>query len=82
MADFGENADRTSAGPDVVPPPVQVTGELEYRLRQQALLAELGRRALAADNLDQLLREAARLVALGLETSCCKILSTCRIRAR
>jgi signal transduction histidine kinase len=74
MADLGKNADRASAAPDVLPPQVQATGELEYRLRQQALLAELGRRALAADNLDQLLQEAARLVALGLETSFCKIL--------
>jgi signal transduction histidine kinase len=74
MANLGENADRAAAAPDVVPPQVQPTTELEYRLRQQALLAELGRRALATESLDELLQEATRLVALGLETSFCKIL--------
>ncbi len=69
-----DNADNASAAPDVVPLQVQPAGELEYRLRQQALLAELGRRALAADSLDELLQEATRLAALGLETSFCKIL--------
>jgi signal transduction histidine kinase len=74
MAGPGDIADKGLAAPDVVPPQVRPANELEYRLRQQALLAELGRRALAADDLDQLLQEAARLVALGLETSFCKIL--------
>ncbi|HEX9464516.1 MAG TPA: ATP-binding protein [Alphaproteobacteria bacterium] len=49
-------------------------GELEYRLHQQALLAELGRRALAEASLDELLNEAARLTALGLRTEYCKVL--------
>src|SRR5262252_483690 len=48
--------------------------ELEYRLRQQALLAELGRRALADTPLDVLLDEATRSTALGLETPYCKVL--------
>jgi signal transduction histidine kinase len=74
MANPGDNADAGSAVPDVVPPQVQPADELEYRLRQQALLAELGRRALASANLDELLQEATRLVALGLETSFCKVL--------
>jgi hypothetical protein len=74
MAGPGDIADKGLAAPDVVPPQVRPANELEYRLRQQALLAELGRRALAADDLDQLLQEAARLIALGLETSFCKIL--------
>ena len=68
------SAKERSAAPDVVPPQVQPASELEYRLRQQALLAELGRRALAGGNPDDLLQEATRLVALGLETSFCKIL--------
>jgi signal transduction histidine kinase/CheY-like chemotaxis protein len=48
--------------------------DLEYRLRQQALLAELGRRALSVMPLESLLEEAARLVALGMETEFCKVL--------
>jgi signal transduction histidine kinase/CheY-like chemotaxis protein len=50
------------------------TNELERRLRQQALLAEIGRRALSDAALDTLLTEAARLCALGLEVRFCKIL--------
>lgn len=49
-------------------------GELEYRLHQQALLAEIGRRALAEVSLDDLLTEAARLTALGVRTEFCKVL--------
>jgi signal transduction histidine kinase len=49
-------------------------GELEYRLHQQALLAELGRRALTEISLDDLLSEAARLTALGVRTEFCKVL--------
>lgn len=74
MADPGENRDNPTAVPDVVPSQVRPADELEYRLRQQALLAELGRRALAMNNVEELLQEATRLVALGLETSFCKIL--------
>jgi signal transduction histidine kinase len=74
MANLGDDAGKASAAPDVVPPQVQPANELEIRLRQQALLAELGRRALAAASLDELLQEASRLVALGLETSFCKVL--------
>ena len=48
--------------------------ELEYRLRQQALLAELGRRALGDIAIEGLLDEAARLTALGLDTQFCKVL--------
>jgi signal transduction histidine kinase len=64
--------DRPTA--DIVPIPVEPTGALEYRLRQQALLAEMGRRALSGTDIDELLQEATRLVALGLETRFCKIL--------
>lgn len=74
MANSGDNADKAVGAPDVVPPRIQPATELEYRLRQQALLAELGRRALGAGGLDELLQEASRLVALGLETSFCKVL--------
>jgi GAF domain-containing protein len=74
MADPTVNAGQASVAANVIPPQVQPTTELEYRLRQQALLAELGRRAIATDDVDVLLQEASRLVALGLETSFCKIL--------
>ena len=48
--------------------------ELEYRLRQQALLAELGRRALGDITIEGVLEEAVRLTALGLDTRFCKVL--------
>jgi signal transduction histidine kinase len=48
--------------------------ELEQRLRQQALLAEIGRRALAGTDWDTLIQEATRLCALGLGTRFCKVL--------
>jgi signal transduction histidine kinase len=51
-----------------------VPHELEYRLRQQALLAELGRRALSEMPLGALLEEAARLTALGMGTELCKVM--------
>jgi signal transduction histidine kinase/FixJ family two-component response regulator len=50
------------------------SGELEYRLHQQALLAELGRRALSEASLKDLLTEAARLTALGVRSEFCKVL--------
>jgi signal transduction histidine kinase len=87
MADPNKHADRVPVAVEAVPPQVQAAGELEYRLRQQALLAELGRRALAAGGVDELLQEATRLAALGLATSFCKILEylpdkgTLRVRA-
>ena len=42
MADPNKSADQAPVAAEVVPPQVQAAGELEYRLRQQALLAELG----------------------------------------
>lgn len=47
---------------------------LEARLQQQALLAELGRRALADTDFDTLMNEAVRLTALGMNVRYCKIL--------
>jgi signal transduction histidine kinase/ActR/RegA family two-component response regulator len=58
--------------PDPAAPPTRA--ELEARLQQQALLAEIGRRALADPAPDILLGEAARLTALGLRTRYCKVL--------
>ncbi|HEX5327072.1 MAG TPA: GAF domain-containing protein, partial [Acetobacteraceae bacterium] len=57
-------------GPGSDPDPA----ELETRLHQQALLAELGRRALTGGEPDILLAEAARLTALGMRTRYCKAL--------
>ena len=48
--------------------------ELELRLRQQALLSELGRRALENSDTDVMLQESARLCALGLLVNYCKIM--------
>jgi len=47
---------------------------LEARLRQQAMLADFGRRALTTDDLDVLLRETAVLAAQGLNTDMSKVL--------
>ena len=46
-------------------------GELSSRLRQQSLLAEIGRRALSKLEFEGLLEEACRLTALGLNTRFC-----------
>src|SRR4051812_6038256 len=48
--------------------------QLEARLRQQAMLADFGRRALTTDDLDVLLRETAVLAAQGLNTDMSKVL--------
>jgi two-component sensor histidine kinase len=47
---------------------------LHLRIRQQAILAELGVSALQGASLDKLLDDTARLTAEGLQTEFCKIL--------
>ena len=47
---------------------------LQQRIRQQAILAELGVSALQGATLDELLEDTARLTAEGLQTEFCKIL--------
>ncbi|HEV2673873.1 MAG TPA: ATP-binding protein [Aliidongia sp.] len=54
--------------------PFTARSELEQRLHQQALLAELGHIALTDVPLDALLHEACRLTALGLGIQFCKAL--------
>ncbi len=58
--------------PDLAASPTRA--ELEARLHQQALLAEIGRRALTAPRPDVLLDEAARLTARGLRARYSKVL--------
>lgn len=48
--------------------------EVEARSRQQAVVAELGMRALADTNLSVLMNEAVSLVARTLDTKYCKVL--------
>lgn len=48
--------------------------ELEYRLRQQVLISELGLYALRNPDFDALLEEATRLTASGLQTAFSKVL--------
>lgn len=48
--------------------------ELEVRMQQQSIVADLGQRALAAESLDDLLRDAAALVVETLGTDYCKVL--------
>lgn len=52
----------------------QVESELKNRLRQQAALADLGQRALSAQDLDTLLSETAELVRTVLDADYSKIL--------
>ena len=52
----------------------RVEQELHARVRQQAAVAGLGRRALGGTDLGQLLEEAAQLVAQTLEVDYCKVL--------
>ena len=47
---------------------------LRQRIRQQAILAELGVSALQGASFDKLLEDTARLTAEGLQTEFCKIL--------
>ena len=54
--------------------PAASRDELEARLRQQALLAEFGRRALGVVSFDSLLEEATRMTALGMQVRFCKVL--------
>ena len=56
---------------DTTPPTRE---QLEARLRQQSMLADFGRRALTADDLDVLLMEAAVLAAQGLDTDMSKVM--------
>ncbi len=51
-----------------------VEQELHARVRQQAAVAGLGRRALRGTDLGQLMDEATRLVAQTLEVDLCKVL--------
>jgi two-component sensor histidine kinase len=56
---------------DTTPPTRE---QLEARLRQQAMLADFGRRALTTDDLDVLLEEAAVLATQGLNTDMSKVM--------
>ncbi len=47
---------------------------LKARVHQQALVAELGRRALIGITLDQLMKEAVSLVSSQLAVECCNVL--------
>nr|WP_245550063.1 ATP-binding protein [Halopiger xanaduensis] len=48
--------------------------ELEQRARQQQVVADLGQLALETDDLDELMHEAARQVAVVLDNEYCKVL--------
>jgi two-component sensor histidine kinase len=58
--------------PDEVP--VTTDSELQYRLRQQELLSQLGMLVLQPADFDELLHAAARVVAEGLLVRYCKVL--------
>ncbi len=53
---------------------VRAEVELRVRARQQAAIAELGQRALAATDLDAMLEDAAALVSQTLDVEYCEIL--------
>jgi PAS domain S-box-containing protein len=52
----------------------QIEGQLRLRVRQQAAVAELGRRALAEHDLSAILEEAVRLTASGLDVGLVDVL--------
>jgi two-component sensor histidine kinase len=54
--------------------PSDLSPDLERRIRQQSLLAELGVRALQGASFNQLLDDATRLTAEGMQAEFCKIL--------
>ncbi len=56
------------------PAPLDANAHLQSRLRQQALLAELGRMALADTDFDSLMAEATRITAIGMAVQFCKVL--------
>jgi PAS domain S-box-containing protein len=62
----------------VEPRPAQVSRTeeelLAYRLRQQSVLAQFGRQALEASDVDQLVSEAVRLCSEGMRAAFCKLL--------
>ena len=58
---------------DEIEPPA-LSPDLERRIRQQDLLAELGVTALQGASFNQLLDDAARLTAEGMQAQFCKIL--------
>src|SRR5262245_39215523 len=61
------SASANAKGPTSSPP-------LERRIRQQEILAELGVTALQGASFNQLLDDAARLTAEGMQAEFCKIL--------
>ncbi len=66
--------ERQGAGTGRAMASMRIDGPLDPRMRQQEVLAQLGSWALRRTDPDTLLREAARLVALGLRTGYCGIL--------
>jgi len=61
-------------GADILPHPSAVYGELEYRLKQQAIVAELGDDALMGIDLDRLFDKTVAMVAGVLNNEYCKVL--------
>jgi len=53
------------------------TTELQYRLRQQSVLADFGIEALRARDLDPMLHRATELCAEGMQARYCKFLERC-----
>ncbi|WP_323674940.1 GAF domain-containing protein [Halorubellus sp. PRR65] len=73
LMDVGDGHERIGAVRDVTERRARER-ELEVRMQQQSVVADLGQRALAADSLDDLLRDACRVVTETLGTDYCKIL--------
>jgi PAS domain S-box-containing protein len=69
------NFDERETRADVLPGRgVTAADALEYRLRQQKLLADFGVVALQVQEFEALLQEATRLCAEGLRTKLCKVM--------
>jgi hypothetical protein len=69
-----ENTDQTEVEPSPETPRALARPDLDYRLRQQAILSEFGVEALRGTDVDHLLQRAAELCAQGMGAEFCKAL--------
>jgi two-component sensor histidine kinase len=68
------NIDQTEVEPSPEARPAPAPPDLDYRLRQQAILSEFGVEALRGTDVDHLLQRAAELCAQGMGAEFCKAL--------
>lgn len=69
-----QHTDQTEVEPSTETRPAPAPPDLDYRLRQQAILSEFGVEALRGTDVDHLLQRAAELCAQGMGAEFCKAL--------